>query len=202
VFNGVVPPERSMEPRCEFLVMSAGRAWDPAKGMDVLDRAMGRLGPEGAIAHLFGETEAPHGARFVPRHMESHGRVGRAEVDRWMGRTSVYVAASRYEPFGLAPLEAAFHGCALVLSDIGSFRELWNGCALFFPPGDVDALAAALAELRERPERCAALATAARTRAERRYTAGRMTSAYGAVYRELLAARPASALHAPSPHRV
>ena len=37
----------------------------------------------------------------------------------------------RFEPFGLAVLEAARAGCALVLSDIATFRELWDGAALF-----------------------------------------------------------------------
>ena len=60
----------------------------------------------------------------------------RGEVDDWFSRATVYAAPSLYEPFGLAPLQAALHGCALVLSDIGSFRELWDGCAEFVPPGD------------------------------------------------------------------
>ena len=43
----------------------------------------------------------------------------------------IFVSVSRYEPFGLAVLEAAHAGCALVLSDIPTFRELWQGAASF-----------------------------------------------------------------------
>ncbi len=48
----------------------------------------------------------------------------------------IFVSTSLYEPFGLAVLEAAQAGCPLVLSDIATFRELWDGAAIFFPPGD------------------------------------------------------------------
>lgn len=193
IHNGVVPP--AVEPRSgsEPLVLTVGRAWDPAKGVRVLDEALALLGEGAPPAHLLGETVAPHGERFAPRALHSHGRVERAEVDGWLGKASVYVAPSLYEPFGLAPLEAAFHGCALVLSDIGSFRELWKGCATFFPAGDAAALAEVLRELHAHPERCAKLAEAARTRALRRYTAGRMASDYLALYRELRARVPAPA---------
>ena len=43
-----------------------------------------------------------------------------------LGRAAIYIATSRYEPFGLAPLEAALSRCALVANDIPSLRELWG----------------------------------------------------------------------------
>lgn len=171
------------------VVLSVGRAWDPAKGVHVLDEALEILGEWAPEAHLLGETRAPHGEERLPRRLASHGRVERAEVDAWMERAGVYVAASLYEPFGLAPLEAALRGCALVLSDIGSFREVWQGCAAFFPRGDAGALADVLTELQADPRRRAQLAAAARTRALRRYSAARMVKEYAALYREMVEAR-------------
>ena len=53
-----------------------------------------------------------------------------------MARAAIFVSSSVYEPFGLAVLEAAGSGAALVLSDIPTFRELWDEAALFAPPGD------------------------------------------------------------------
>ena len=47
-------------------------------------------------------------------------------------QSAIYLCASRYEPFGLAPLEAALCGCALVLRDLPSLREIWGNSALFF----------------------------------------------------------------------
>lgn len=197
IHNGVAAPAGEPPARSGTLVVSAGRAWDEAKGAHVLDEAAGILralaGDSAPAVHLLGETAGPGGDRFDARHLRAHGRVERAEVDAWLGRASVYVAASSYEPFGLAPLEAALHGCALVLSDIGSFRELWKGCAVFFPPGDAEALANAILQLRHDPVRCAQLAEGGRTRALRRYTAGRMADDYLSVYRGMLARRAAAA---------
>lgn len=196
IHNGVAAPEGEPAGRSGGLVLSAGRAWDEAKGARVLDEAAGILvelmGDAASPVHLLGETEGPGGDRFEARHLVAHGRVERAEVDAWLDRASIYVGASFYEPFGLAPLEAALRGCALVLSDIGSFRELWKGCAVFFAPGDAEALANAIVQLRHDPAHCAKLAAAARTRALRRYTAGRMAADYLALYRELHAARAAA----------
>lgn len=188
IHNGILPVEGAGPPADGsdgVLVVCACRAWDRAKGAEVLDRAVGRLGGAGVEAHLLGATVAPSGERYEPLHLTSHGRVERSEVDAWLSRASVYVAPSLYEPFGLAPLEAAFAGCALLLSDIGSFRELWDGCARFFPAGNDAALAAALTELHEGPASRDRMASAARRRAERRYTADRMAADYRVLYAEL-----------------
>ena len=53
--------------------------------------------------------------------------------------------------FGLSALEAALSGCALVLGDIPSLREVWGDAALFVAPDDTDALAQALQGLIDRP---------------------------------------------------
>lgn len=187
IHNGIaVDDDAGPAGRAEPLVLCVGRLWDRGKGADVLDEAAGLLGADGPPVHVVGETTAPHGEVCAVRHVTAHGRVERAQVDEWMRRASIYVAPSRYEPFGLAPLEAALHGCALVLSDIGTFRELWDGCAEFFPSGDAAALARAIrrvdqdAKLRDR------LAKAARTRALRRYTAKRMAAEYIELYRQMM----------------
>jgi glycosyltransferase involved in cell wall biosynthesis len=103
------------------------------------------------------------------------------------GRAAVYAATSRYEPFGLAPLEATLAGCALVMTDIPTFRELWEGCALFYPPGDAPALAAACRELLENPECRQALARVAGERARDCYNPQRMAAGYEALYRKIIA---------------
>jgi glycosyltransferase involved in cell wall biosynthesis len=184
IHNGIHFAADAPAPRADALVLTVGRLWDAGKGVDVLDAAAGLLGPDGPPVHVIGETSA-HGDAYQPRHVTAHGRVERAQVDEWMRRASIYAAPSRYEPFGLAPLEAALHGCALVLSDIGSFRELWEGCADFFPSGDADGLADAIRRLAGDPRRRDRLATGARTRAARRYTAARMAGDYIDLYHEL-----------------
>ncbi|MFL5385644.1 MAG: glycosyltransferase family 4 protein [Longimicrobiaceae bacterium] len=189
IHNGVEPPAVEPPAKGEPLVLCVGRAWDEGKGVDLLDAAAGMLGPGFPPIHLLGETAAPHGGEFRASKLAMHGRVERAEVDGWMRRATIYVAPSRYEPFGLAPLEAALNGCALVLSDVGTFRELWDGCAEFFPSGDAGALAEVLGRLAGDPQRVATMALRARGRALRRYGADRMAGEYLGLYREI-AARP------------
>jgi glycogen(starch) synthase len=185
IHNGMAFGDEAPAERAEPLVLSVGRLWDRGKGVDVLDEAAGLLSADAPPIHVIGETTAPHGEVCSVRNVAAHGRVERAQVDEWMRRASLYVAPSRYEPFGLAPLEAALHGCALVLSDIGTFRELWDGCAEFFPSGDARALAQAIRRLSGDPQRRARLAKAARTRAMRRYTARRMAADYIELYQQM-----------------
>ncbi len=84
-----------------------------------------------------------------------------------MARTLVFAAPALYEPFGLAILEAAGSGMALVLGDIPTLRELWNDAAIFVDPADDAALAEAIARLHAEPELAAALGAAAQARAAR-----------------------------------
>ncbi len=111
----------------------------------------------------------------------------------------MYAATSRYEPFGLAALEAALAGCALVMSDIPTFRELWDGCALFYTPGDVAGLVAAIRELVDRSPARVALARAAQARAHELYTPERMVAGYEEVYAQALQAGALSTQAAAAP---
>ena len=63
------------------------------------------------------------------------GRLSAGELADWYARAAIYALPARYEPFGLSALEAALSGCALVLGDIPSLREIWGDAALFVPPG-------------------------------------------------------------------
>ncbi|MBD0271625.1 MAG: glycosyltransferase family 4 protein, partial [Acetobacteraceae bacterium] len=114
---------------------TAGRLWDEGKNLRALDRAAARLA--GSVPVLAaGPTEGPGGARAALGHVRALGRLGEGEVARRLAEGPVFVSVALYEPFGLAVLEAAQAGCALVLSDIPTFRELWDGAAEFVPAGD------------------------------------------------------------------
>jgi glycogen synthase len=187
IHNGVRPRAGRQETRRCPLLLSVGRAWDEAKGMRTFDEAMALLGPDAPPGHLIGEEIGPGGERFEARHLIAHGRVGRLAVDCWMASATTYVGASLYEPFGLAPLEAALNGCALLLSDIGSFRELWGGCAEFFPVGDANALAERIALLHGSSAGWRELGRACRDRALRCYGAEPFANRYLELYREMTA---------------
>jgi glycosyltransferase involved in cell wall biosynthesis len=163
---------------------TAGRLWDEGKNLRALDRAAARLA--GSVPVLAaGPTEDPGGARIVLRHVQTLGRLAEGDVARRLAERPVFVSTALYEPFGLSVLEAAQAGCALVLSDIPTFRELWDGAAEFVPAEDDGAIAGAIERVacdgagRER------LAAAARARAER-YTVEAMAAGTAAVYRSSL----------------
>ncbi|CAO4193896.1 glycosyltransferase family 4 protein [Methylorubrum extorquens] len=143
---------------------TAGRLWDRAKNATALDRLAGRLG---APVYAAGPAEGPNGECFGGKHLRLLGRLDAARMERELAQRPVFVSLARYEPFGLAVLEAAGAGCALVLSDIPSFSELWEGAALFVSPDDDVAAAEAVRNLLADSERRASLADAARERAAR-----------------------------------
>ena len=175
VHNGVAPgpaPAAAREP----VVLAAGRLWDEAKGLDALDAAAAACPWPVEVAGAADGADAAH-ARLL-------GPLPRAALRERMARAAVFAHPARYEPFGLAPLEAAQAGCALVLGDIPSLRELWDGAALFVAPGDPGALGRALQRLAADDALRERLALAARGRARDR-TAERMARAYLATYRTL-----------------
>lgn len=160
------------------LVLGAGRLWDEAKALLTLDAAAARISWPVAVAGDAGDATA-HTVRLL-------GRLDREGLRARMGRAEIFAHPARYEPFGLVVLEAALARCALVLGDIPSLREQWDGAALFVAPGDDGALAGALERLIGDGRLRESLAGRARRRALRtdvRATAG----AYGALYRRLCA---------------
>ncbi len=158
-------------------VLTAGRLWDEGKGVACLDRVASRLGAPFAAA---GSIRAPDGAGIVLRHLRLLGVLDEPAMAAAMAAARVFASAARYEPFGLAVLEAAQAGCALVLSDIPSFRELWDDAAVFVASGDEDGWVSALTAAHADP----ALGGAARARAAR-YTADAMVDATAAILARL-----------------
>jgi glycogen synthase len=138
-------PPRAKEP----FVLCAARLWDEAKGAATLDAAAAHLPWPVLLAGEQAHPDAalPGAGAAAPRDARALGRLAPAALAHWYGRAAIYALPARYEPFGLSALEAALAGCALVLGDIPSLRETWDGAASFAPPGDADALAAAIARL-------------------------------------------------------
>ncbi|HEX2553073.1 MAG TPA: glycosyltransferase family 4 protein [Microvirga sp.] len=171
----------------EAAVFTAGRLWDEGKNLATLDRAAARLALPVEAA---GPTEGPNGARIALAHVRTIGRLEDAAIAARLARRPIVVSVARYEPFGLAVLEAAQAACALVLSDIPTFRELWDGAALFVEPEDDGAVAAAVQRLVGDPGLRERLGRAAEARS-RAYSVEAMSAGLAALYRTLLAGRPA-----------
>jgi glycosyltransferase involved in cell wall biosynthesis len=160
----------------EPFVLAAGRLWDEAKNLGALDRAAAGLDWPVVVA---GAGEAQR-----PEHTHLLGQLPEQKLLEWMGRASIFAAPARYEPFGLAALEAGLAGCALVLGDIPSLREVWGDAALYVNPLDDEELALTLARLIDDEDLCGSRGAAARAHA-RRYSPERMAAGYLDVYEQL-----------------
>ena len=69
-----------------------------------------------------------------------------ATVTRAYHEAAVAVCPSRFEGFGLTPIEGVASGIPVVASDIPPHREFVGPAARLVPPDDVPALAAAIKE--------------------------------------------------------
>lgn len=180
-------PARRRQP----FAYAAARWWDEGKNASCLDAAAA-LAEWPVIA--VGANVGPQGQRFDFRNVEHRGAISHPEVRHLAARASVFVSPSIYEPFGLAALEAAWAGAALVVADIPTYRELWDGAALFADPADPEDFAAALDALARAPDRCHAYAARAGIRCAQ-WTVQRQAAAMANLYARLAA--PAAAM-APS----
>jgi glycogen synthase len=159
-------------------VLGSGRFWDEAKNLAALDAAAAGLSWPVVVAGDLGDGPPP-------RHARSTGVLDREALAGLRQSAPIYAAPAVYEPFGLGILEAARNGCARVLGDIPSLRELWEDAAIFVDPRDSGALHEVLASLIDAPQLRADLAKRARERAAE-YSIERTAAAYRQLYRRLL----------------
>jgi glycogen(starch) synthase len=186
-------PSRFQVGQKHQMALAAGRFWDEAKNISLICRAAEGLNWPVVIA---GGTTSPDGnALTPPANLVCVGQLAPENLARRMSEAAVFVAPARYEPFGLGILEAAMSGCALVLGDIPTLRELWNEAAMFVLPDDEAALRSALETTLADRELSAALGAEARRRSLR-YTAAAMGNGYMAAYTGLMAVSPPSRIPA------
>ncbi|HET9251713.1 MAG TPA: glycosyltransferase family 4 protein [Candidatus Eisenbacteria bacterium] len=163
-------------------ILTVGRVWDEAKNILALDRVASDLDWPVLVA---GSRRHPDGGTVALRAAKSRGVLGPEELASAYASASIFALPALYEPFGYAPLEAALSGCALVLGDIPSLREVWGDAACFVPPRDERALLHALRRLIAEPRVRKEYARRARARAME-YTPERMTIGYMEAYRDAL----------------
>lgn len=160
---------------------TAGRLWDEGKNVAAFDAAAGLATTPFRAA---GPTTGPNGAEISLAHAQLLGSLTPEQLAEELATRPIFVSPAHYEPFGLAVLEAAQAGCALVLADMPTFRELWDGAALFVEPS-ADQIAATVDLLAATPDERERLGQAARERAAR-YTPQMTARAMLGHYRALL----------------
>jgi glycosyltransferase involved in cell wall biosynthesis len=169
------PPGTARDP----VALGAGRLWDAAKNAATLVGAAERL-PPGSV-RIAGD---PRGGPDLGPAV-ALGELSAAELAAERRRAAVFASPARYEPFGLAVLEAALDGCALVLGDIPSFRELWDGAVWFVDSEEPDGLAAGIGSLIGDPPAARRQGEQARRRARALGTPRAFGEAHALLYEEL-----------------
>ncbi len=132
------------------------------------------------------QRPAPSSTPPLPHSPIQHlGRLPQDALASEMQTASTFAAPALYEPFGLAALEAGLAGCALVLGDIPSYREIWGDAALRVDPRRPDALRDALLRLIEDEALRREMGERARRRALG-FSRDRLGRGYAAAYARLL----------------
>jgi glycosyltransferase involved in cell wall biosynthesis len=116
------------------------------------------------------------------------------EVWPLLAQADVFALASRYEPLGLAALEAMAAGLPVVATGVGGLRDLVEPGVTgeLVDPDDARGLAERLVALLRAPSTLAAMGAAGRERAAA-HGADRMAEQYLGLYEELLEAEVARA---------
>jgi mannosyltransferase len=116
------------------------------------------------------------------------GELSIEEVQRWHQRLTIYAFTSRNEGFGLTLIEAMSAGAALVATRAGAAELVVEDgvTGVLTPPGDVDALVAALEPLLRDPASCAAMGTRARARVRANFSLDAEANRIAEVYQLLM----------------
>jgi mannosyltransferase len=173
----------------------------PQKGSDVFVEAMCRLLPRypDFTAVMVGAITPEHlaFANDLKKRIEAAGLQSRIvitgeleieEVQRWYPRLTIYAFTSRNEGFGLTLIEAMSSGAALVASRAGAAGlVIEDGVSgVLTPPGDVDALVAALEPLMRDPASAAEMGERARERVLAKFSLDAEANRIAEIYRTLV----------------
>lgn len=186
IYNGRNPELFCASVRKQDMAVTIGRVWDEGKNIPLLLQE-----PLPFPLTIAGPSEHPERPLTkedsgVSKRVKFYGEVQQPKIRELLCCASIYIAPSSYEPFGLAPLEAALSGCVLVMNDIPVFRELWGDAALFFRRNDVSDLVRVLTELQRHPELISEFGKCGYRIASQRFTANRMLDDYESLYYSLV----------------
>jgi glycosyltransferase involved in cell wall biosynthesis len=185
-------------PRAPGRIVAVASADHPLKGVDHLLDAVAKLRVDRAVElHLVstlepgGPTERRIAALGIADCVRVHSGVTDAALAALLASAEVMCVPSRYEGFSLPTVEAMACGTPVVASRAGALPEVIGTdgkCGLLVPPGDVDALAAALARLLDSPAERARIGAAGRARATGRFSWTAVAEATTEAYAEAIAA--------------
>lgn len=170
----------------EEFILCTGRIWDEGKNLNLLSEVASNLNWPVYVA---GNNINPNTGKVCEvANVHFLGKLQPEELKIWMKRAEIFVSPTKYEPFGLAILEAAKAGCALALSNISTLKELWSGNAVFFDPKDPGEATEIINQLIENKDFRKELAAKSTAEAEK-YNAEKMGSQYYELYQDLIVSK-------------
>jgi len=196
IYNGRTPALFNPSASKKNYAASAGRLWDEGKQSRLLTQLSDLPLPillAGAAAAGDSLYEGSEGRTGSAPRIQFKGQLSEGEMQELLSHAAIYIATSKYEPFGLALLEAALSRCAILANDIPSFREIWGDEILYFRSDDAQALGEELRLLHDDRELRTTYAERAYEHARRNYTADRMVGEYLQLYLALLERRVSAA---------
>ncbi|WP_049573258.1 glycosyltransferase [Nonomuraea sp. SBT364] len=178
------------------LVLSIGRLV-PRKGVDTVIAALRRL-PDAELVIAGGRADDEEAVRLrdlagrygLADRVRVIGSVPREDVPALMRSADVLVTVPWYEPFGMVPVEAMACGLPVVASAVGGHLDTVAGAGLLVPPRRPRALARALREVLDSPDRRRELGEAGARRARDRYAWPRVAEQTEAVYTQVIDGQP------------
>ena len=133
-----------LDPRRYALAVGTGAAH---KNLAALQGAAAILDRHGMTLALAGARDAAVFQSTGATAARALGRVTDAELRALYENALCLIFPSRYEGFGLPPLEAMWCGCPVIAGQAGAVPEVCGDAALWFEPGDPAGLAAALEQI-------------------------------------------------------
>ena len=178
-------------------ILFVGDSEDRNKGAKFLIEACARLQHDTDFRLLFRDKKEKD-MTVVPPLVWKHGlqrfveyipRLSTEELRRLYNSAQIVVSPSLYEGFGLPAAEAMACGAAVIATTAGAFPEFIEDgrTGILVPPGDPDALAAAIRSLLADPDRCARMGAAASEHIRTNYTWQRTAKIMLDLYGEVLA---------------
>ncbi|MCW8086468.1 glycosyltransferase family 4 protein [Sabulicella glaciei] len=147
------------------LVVGTGAAH---KNLAALHAAGGALASRGLVLAVAGAKDTAvfrAGGADLPGEVRALGRVSDAELRALYEAALALLFPSRYEGFGLPPVEAMWCGCPVVAAPLGALPEVCGEAAVPFDPRRPASLGEAVARLADDAALRAGLAEAGRRQA-------------------------------------
>lgn len=137
-------PSVKKEPFCMF----AGTMTQPRKNVPNLIKAAKKYGFPLKLVGNTGNAESEANLRALiggAQNIEILGFVSDEELIGLYNRAKVFALPSQNEGVGLVALEAAIHGCNIVITKLGGPKEYYEeGCAQLVDPYDIDDIGQAI----------------------------------------------------------